>query len=446
MGISLEQWDAIHAQGVGVTNTKPLSLVAFGIAAASILAGDRTKALMAFLCMAFWVPYTQKIAVAGVSFFLIRILILLGLCRLVVRSEYFPVKPNMIDKTMFFYLMVLSIANILLWQDTSTVIYRVGQLIDILGGYILLRSFIRDMKDIDNVIRLFVIISAIIAICMLFEYYTSRNLFYLLGADEISGLRDGRVRCSGPFSHPILAGTFGVLIFPLFLYLWSRNLKIFAVLGIASSLIMIFTASSSTPVLAFLAAVIGLSLFPLRKYMRTLRWGSFFLLIALHFYMKASVWALISRISPYESSSSYQRYLMMDQFIARFPEWFLVGTKSTAHWGHESEQMFDITNGYVQAGVEGGVLTLLLLIILIVLCFSSIGKAMTAFGTNKNDIFLIWVIGVMLFTHLVSFIGVAYFGQMFVTWILTIIMISVIKDVTTGTKNSNIPNIQEEIS
>jgi hypothetical protein len=437
MAISIEQWEASHTQGVGITNVQPASLIALGTASVFILALDRGKALIAFLCAALLIFSYQKIAISGVNFFLPRILILIGLCRLFFRSEFYPARRNSIDHTMLLYVLVLSVANILLWQNMATTIYRVGQVIDVLGGYILLRSFIRDMKDIDRVIRLFVVISAIIAVSMLIEYATTNNLFSILGADQVSPVRDGRTRCSGPFTHPILAGTFGALMFPLFVYLWVRGSRTFSVIGMISSLAIIFAASSSTPVFSFLASLIGLSMFPFRKKMRIIRWGLALVIISLHLIMKAPVWALIARISAYDSSTSYRRYLMIDQFINRFPEWFLVGTKSTANWGHESEQMFDVTNGYVQTGVDGGILSLLLLITLIVFCFSSVGKAMITFDNHNNEKFLIWTIGVMLFTHLVAFNGVSYFGQMIVVWIVTIIMISTLKDLSSRKNNSD---------
>ena len=43
--------------------------------------------------------------------------------------------------------------------------------------------------------------------------------------------------------------------------------------------------------------LIGLSFWPLRKEMRIIRWGFVLTLVALHLYMKAPVWHLISRVA-----------------------------------------------------------------------------------------------------------------------------------------------------
>jgi hypothetical protein len=257
---------------------------------------------------------------------------------------------------MLLYVIVLSIANILLWQNVATIIYRAGQVIDVLGGYIILRSLIRDREDIERVIRLFVIICIIIAAGMTVEYVTGKNPFSLFGAELYSAIREGRTRCSGPFVHPILAGTFGAVVFPLFVYLWMQQNKKQALAGICASLIIVFTSISSTSVFTFIMMLMALCMYPLRRHMRAIRWGLIIMLISLHMYMKAPVWALIGRMSAFNSSTSYRRYLLIDQFINRFNEWFLVGTKSTA-MGHEAEQMFDVTNQYVRTGVDGGILS-----------------------------------------------------------------------------------------
>jgi len=56
-----------------------------------------------------------------------------------------------------------------------------------------------------------------VAIVMATEHFTGHNLFAKLGGvDELSNIRNGRVRAQGPFLHAIVAGTVGAVLLPLF--------------------------------------------------------------------------------------------------------------------------------------------------------------------------------------------------------------------------------------
>ena len=51
-------------------------------------------------------------------------------------------------------------------------------------------------------------------------------------------------------------------------------------------------------------------------------------------------------------------------------------------------------------------------------------------GSTSDKTFLFWAAGSMLFAHMIAFMGVSYFGQMFLTWILTLVIISTFSDLT----------------
>ena len=85
--------------------------------------------------------------------------------------------------------------------------------------------------------------------------------------------RDGRFRAEGPFLQPILAGTFGATLFPLLVGLWRNGGrgKWLMLGGIAGSLIITIASASSGPLLTFVAAVIGFSLWRMRERMYLFR-------------------------------------------------------------------------------------------------------------------------------------------------------------------------------
>ena len=51
--------------------------------------------------------------------------------------------------------------------------------------------------------------------------------------------------------------------------------------------------------------------------------------------MKAPVWALIARVDLTGSSSSYQRYQLVDMTIRHFGAWWLIGTPDYVNWGSD---------------------------------------------------------------------------------------------------------------
>ncbi|MFA7464606.1 MAG: hypothetical protein WCY54_06085, partial [Syntrophales bacterium] len=134
------------------------------------------------------------------------------------------------------------------------------------------------------------------------------------------------------------------------------------------------------------------------------------------------------------SSMSYHRFLLIDQFIRRVNEWWLVGTKFTSDWAFG---MWDLTNQYVLTGINGGILTLAIFIALISFCFQSVGRALHSSEGSYNDQIMIWAIGASLFSHVVAFIGISYFDQVAIAWYVLIAICAVIR-------NSSITGESEE--
>jgi hypothetical protein len=263
---------------------------------------------------------------------------------------------------------------------------------------------------------------------MLAEQVTGRNPFHVLGLPEFSAIRDGRLRSQGPFAVSITAGTFGATVMPLFISLWWSRVssRLLILVGVVSATIITVTSASSGPTFTYFAAVTGLLAWPLRKRMYLIRWGLALLLISLHLVMNAPVWALINRIAVVSGSSSYHRYKLIDNFITRFDEWWLIGTKSTAHWGW---MMWDTVNQYVLQGITGGLLSLILFLSIIGLSFNSVGRRLHSTATDRDEARRLWAFGVALFAHIIAFIGISYFDQVAVIWYLLIAMMSTLREV-----------------
>jgi hypothetical protein len=274
---------------------------------------------------------------------------------------------------------------------------------------------IRSKDDIAEVARVFATITMVSGLCMLNEKLTDRNVFGYLGSvPVVSEIREGSVRAQGGFAHSILAGVFAVTLVPLFWWLWqSGKSKLFGLVGFVGSTLMMLTSASSTPLLSYGAAFVGLAFWPFRKKMRTFRWGMALGLIALHLVMKAPVWMLIGRVDLIAGNSGYHRAMLIDQCIRHFSEWWLIGTDLAKNWGQD---MWDLSNQFVAEAESGGLVGLVAFIMVISRCFGRIGKARKIVEGDKENEWFIYLLGVAMLTHVVSYFGISYFDNTKIAW------------------------------
>lgn len=388
----------------------------------------RRLAIIPLIIAALFIPMQQRIVILSLDFTVLRILLLFGWTRIILRSEHRSIKYNTVDKVMIWWVIVTVIIFTLLWQTTGAFKNRLGLAYDALGMYFLFRFLLRNLDDIQWVIKALAILSVPLAVAMLIENSTGHNAFAIFGGvPENTLVREGRLRCQGAFAHPITAGTFGATLMPLVVSLWwqGEGYKKLAVAGTVAATIITLTSSSSGPAVAYFLAVVSLFIWVARKHMKTIRWGILILLFLLHISMQViiqdPVWALIYRIKIFSGQTSWHRYILIDQAIHKFDEWWLVGTKTTAYWGWGLQ---DITNQYIVEGIRGGFLKLGLFIAIILLCFRSVGLALRTAENQTGKAKCLWALGVSLFTHTVAFFDVFYFDQIVLFWYLLLAMIS----------------------
>lgn len=249
------------------------------------------------------------------------------------------------------------------------------------------------------------------------EKKTGMNLFANLGGVPARTIiRDGELRCQGPFPHPILAGYFWASLLPVFLSRWwkSAAAKPLVIASLVAGSGIVILSSATTPLLGGIAGIGVMSLYAIRSYMRPLRWAALGVLASLHIVMNAPVWHLLGRVNVVTGSTGYHRYRLIDAAIAHFGEWFLIGTESTGHWGR---QMFDLTNQYVREGVKGGLLGLVLFCAILAYGFQGVGRSWRRAPRFQTRM-LIWSLGCFLFANAVMFLAISfsYSRQNLVPW------------------------------
>lgn len=425
---------AVSAVGLALTVIMGLLVVAL----------PRRLAIAPVIVLCCYMTLGQAFVVAGCHFTMIRVLLLFGWTRLIMRGEVRRLRLNQIDWIIIGWTLVSFVAYVVLWGTGDSVIYKLGAAYNIIGFYFLFRMLLYDFDDAVQTIEMAAVLIVPLAGFMLLEKSTGRNIFAVFGGvPEITAIREGVLRCTGPFAHPILAGTFGATILPLFVSLWGidRRGRFLAIVGSISSLVIAVTSGSSGPVLAAGAAILALAMWPLRRNMRLIRRGVIISLICLHFLMKAPVWFVLARVDVFSGSTGYHRALLIDSAIKNLKDWWIVGTKSTAAWEDEDQHLFDVTNQYIVVGSEGGFLSLLLFIWIIVRSFRYVGlseQAAEEWGRPLSEQFVIWGFGASLFAHAVSYMSVSYFDQNIVNWYLLLAIIA-----TTGHEFLSSPPYEE---
>jgi hypothetical protein len=414
--------------GSAESTLHPAVLVAMLLAVLLIFLLRKKHVIVPVLFISFLVPLGQQFYVGGLHVFVLRVVILAALIRGMASMFFSKARGfyggfNSVDTTFFLWTFFHVLAFLILFSFQSAVFAnQLGFVWDILGGYLVMRFFIQEQEDIERVIRTFAFLATVLAICMLNERYRMENVFGYLGAMKIvPEMRDGLVRAQATFGHPLLAGTFGATLVPLFFWYWnSGKSKLVAVIGVLSATIMAVCASSSTPFLAYAAGIGAVFFWPFREHMRMIRWGVLIAVVALNTVMQAPVWFLISHISLFGSSSTDHRAYLVDLFIKHFSDWWLYGTNAAGTWGWD---MWDTSNQYVAEGESGGLASFICFLVIIGLCFGRLGRARKAVEGDGKKEWAFWLLGCALFAHVIGFFGISYFDQSRMSWCALLVMI-----------------------
>jgi hypothetical protein len=414
------------------TTVHPLGLLMVAILGLCVIFLPRRWSALPFLIMACFVSSAQRVVIVGADFDFLRIMVLFGIIRLILNKEYAKFIWKPLDTAIVFWSMSSTFIFVVHEGTFAAIVNRLGFLFDAFGMYFIFRLLIQNYQDVARIIYGCIVISVPVALFFVLENQTGRNLFSIFGGvSSITVVREGRLRCQGAYSHPILAGCFWASLIPLIATLWWRSGKdrAWAITGLMTSSIIVICSASSTPLMGVLSAIIGGLFFYFRHRMRHVRWVVLLTLITLHIVMNAPVWHLISRVSAVGGSTSWHRYNVINQAINHFGDWWLMGCSGALveGWGIYKG---DITNQYVLEGVRGGIVTLIFFTIVIVVAFVEIGKLWRFNNFNLYWRALSWALGVSLFVHCMNFVGVAYFGQIWILWYLLLAIIGSLSEKT----------------
>jgi len=177
----------------------------------------RKYAIIPLLSGAFLICLGSQLYVVGVHWLALRLLILVGLLRMVLSrpgdgeaKSRFSGGFDDLDKLFLVCILTQAVCMVLLFRQTQVLINQFGFLLDFLGGYFLVRFLIRDESDIYRALKCLATLSVLLAIGMTLEQVQLRNYFgWFAGFAQSPEIREGKIRSQGVFQHSIPAGTVG---------------------------------------------------------------------------------------------------------------------------------------------------------------------------------------------------------------------------------------------
>uniref|UniRef100_A0A7V3N4U1 O-antigen ligase domain-containing protein n=1 Tax=candidate division CPR3 bacterium TaxID=2268181 RepID=A0A7V3N4U1_UNCC3 len=400
-----------------------------------LLVAPRKWAALPFLMAACYITVGQVIKIGPFHFTAIRILVAVGMLRLLLRSERPSGGLNGLDWLVILWGIIAISVTPFHKDPEATLINHLGRAYDTLGIYFLMRSFFRTSEEAKDLIKIIAILLVPVALEMLYEQMVNRNLFsFFGGVGEVPAFREGHFRSQGPFRHSILAGTVGAVCFPLMIGIW-RNKALIPKLGIGACLLMVVTSFSSGPWMSLIWGLIGLLVWRWRHRTREMLIVGIISYVLLDLVMKAPAYYLIARIDFTGGSTGWHRAYLIESSIKHINEWWLFGTDYTRHWMPTgvswSPDHSDITNHYLMMGVIGGLSLMFFFITILWMGFRYVIKIIQSDSEKSYDEkFFVWCMGSSLFAHTVTMIGVSYFDQsfLFLYLVLAIIASSVKND------------------
>lgn len=407
-----------------------IALAFFLINAIALWTVPRKYAPVPLLAGCCYMTLGQGIELGPISLPIFRMLMAVGLLRVIVKGERIAGGINKIDKVMIALAGWLFFASF--FHDGiegSGPIFILGYLFNLQLTYVLIRAWTRTPDEVEELIKIIAILLAPVALAMILEKASGKNLFAVFGGvPENSAIREGKLRAQGPFRHPILAGTVGGTCVALFIGILKTNRKI-AIIGIISGVAMVFASASSGPVMSLLISIAVMMFWKYKHLVRTMVMAGVGMYFALIIVMDRPPYYLIAEIDISGGSTGWHRSFLIEQTFNHFSEWWLFGTDRTRHWmpsqGAITPNHTDITNYYITFGVMGGLVAMLLVVYALVVGMRWVCAYQHEPGAAiRNNGFMVWALGAALFSHAVSSISVAYFDQSVIFFWMTLAAIS----------------------
>ncbi|HEG42980.1 MAG TPA: hypothetical protein ENH94_02915 [Phycisphaerales bacterium] len=300
--------------------------------------------IIPFIVCACFIPADQRLIVMDLDFTPLRILVVIGVLRLLLKGETIPLRWNVLDKLILAWAVVGACVFVIQWMDAKMLVFKCGILFDVIGMYWLFRQSLECWDDVALVFKVLAICCILLAPFVAFERTTGKNLFDVFGKAETQ-MRENEYRCQATFSHSIILGSFFATLVPCFIALAkTRRWRYISWFAAGVSVLAVFASASSTPLFVLAFMLMLMLSFHLRRFGKYVLIGVFIMALGLHIMMEAPIWHLISRVSAVAGSTGWHRYVLIDNAVSHFHEWAMIGCKSTEHSGLDTNMCAHLQN------------------------------------------------------------------------------------------------------
>ncbi len=409
----------------------PFTVIFLLLNALVLLGLPRNLALLPLLVGCCYMTASQSFDLGPIHCTVIRVLIAVGLVRVMMRGERMTGGLNGMDKLMMAWMAWIVLSSPLFPGNELPLVFNLGQAFNIGGIYFLFRVFCGTLEDLVRITKLAAWLLTPIAVEMVMEHITGRNMFSVFGA--FLSMRDEKFRAQGPFAHAILAGSVGAACFPLMVGIWKKH-RIAAMIGMMACLMMVAASNSSGPIMSLVFGCCAILMWRRRDLTRYAGRTAVAIYLALEMVMKRPAYFILDSIDLTGSSTGWHRARLIQVSIENLNEWWLAGTNYTRHWMATgvswSPNHTDITNYYILMGTWAGLPLMFLFIAMIGTGFRYVGSIVKQpVVTDEIDPFMVWCLGAALFAHTATCISVAYFDQSYIFMFLCLAALSSLQSV-----------------
>jgi len=380
-------------------------------------------ALTVYIAALLWYPSYLVVSVSTIDISLGRVLAALLLFRCLWQGSIRRRLTWSCLDTFVTLSMVVYVGVFLLTLPLSEYLEnRAGFLMDTWFAYLIARFCITDRLKLISVLKCVSIALVPLAILGIIESSTGWQPFFYLKrfcpwigeTFKIYEPRWGFTRAAGPFTHSILFGGVFAIFLPVVYYLryekgwriWAYVLSVFALLGALSSM------SSGPWVMVILVLVCFCS--EKRTYLvKTILLCALLSCIFVGIASNRPFYHVIVSYMNLLGGAGWHRARLIDLAIEHFGEWWLIGYgDKDPGWGQFLGMSHtDVVNEYILAGVRYGLFGIIVLCAMLVAAYRALISAYKS-ATDQKVKALYWSFGSVLFSVTVSWMSVAFFGQL----------------------------------
>jgi hypothetical protein len=299
---------------------------------------------------------------------------------------------------------------------------RAGYLMDTWLAYIVTRLCITDRTAMLKVIKAIGLILIPMAVLGIIESWVGWQPYLPLTRFcpwqqevRLAEPRSGLNRAIGPFGHPIMFGICFALFLPL-VYSLRNDRSYWHLLAYLVSGIIIFGAVSSMssgPIMMVVSVIVFLFMERYKQWVKPLLYLSVIMCVMIGIVSNRPFYhVFLSNLDP-TGGSWWHRAKLIDLAREHFSEWYLLGYGGKdPGWGeYLGSNHTDITNEFILAGVQYGILGILALCSVLVVIFLNLIRLYNS-AADAQTKSLVWALGSSIAATVIVFMSVSFFGQM----------------------------------